>query len=712
VATLELLQKVADGSAAEAFLARTDTGTVLVEVSRPGLSDDIELYGRFLDEARERQKLVHPHLVQLKEAGCRQDGRLFAVSESISGLNLSSLGAVAPEQALDFLIPLCEALSYLHARGVMHGHLKPSHVFLSGPIESPVPKLLDMGLLLFRSTKSLKTSSKLVLVPPEYLSPERICGQRATPRSDVYGLGVLAFEMLTGRPPFKGADAEETRRLHMTAPVPRLPDGAAWLQPWLNRCLSKDLEGRYPSMDRARDALLEANAARLTMGSAMRDGSVRDGSGRDGMGTVSMRPVDEPPVVRGKLEAEAKVLGPYELKELLGEGGMGQVWLAEHAKLQRKVAIKLLKPELVRVEAQVKRFFDEARAVNKVNHPHIVEITDFVEEREMGRVWCVMEYLKGATLKVVGRDETLSIARSVKIVRQVCDALDAAHRVGVVHRDIKPDNIFLVEGKGEGDFVKVLDFGVAKLREERGTSGHTDTGEIVGTPAYMSPEQALGQEVDARSDLYSLGTLLYVLLAGRFPFDGVTAGQLVANIVAKRPLPLPKTSRSGEAITEELEGVLMRCLEKDPAARHASMRALSEALLPFEVTQKIATVDDADLIHIEDTGESAVSREPIELELDEPAPRRGRAVFLSVAAVVLASVAFAGRMIWPEGGGEAARAGLTPRSVRVEAGPVEVVPVVPVVEGVRGSAAREGAARAVKPAPMKKAAASKKKLRR
>ncbi len=705
MATLELLQKVAEGSAAEAFLARTEKDTVLVEVSRPGLSDDMELYGRFLDEARERQKLVHPHLVQLKEAGCRQDGRLFAVSESLSGLHLGSLGVIAPEQALDFLVPLCEALSYLHARGVMHGHLKPSHVFLSGPIEQPVPKLLDMGLLLFRSTKSLKTSSKLVLVPPEYLSPDRILGQRATPRSDVYGLGVLAFEMLTGRPPFKGVDAEETRRLQMTAPVPRLPDGAAWLQPWLNRCLQKDIDARYTTMDQARDALLEANMGRLAV--------------RDGMGTVSMRPVDEPPVVRGRLEAEAKNLGPYELKEMLGEGGMGQVWLAEHTKLQRKVAIKLLKPELVRVEAQVQRFFDEARAVNKVNHPHIVEITDFVEEREMGRVWCVMEYLRGSTLKVVGRDETMTIARSVKIVRQVCDALDAAHQVGVVHRDIKPDNIFLVDGKGEGDFVKVLDFGVAKLREE-GMSGHTDAGEIVGTPAYMSPEQALGQEVDARSDLYSLATLLYVLLAGRFPFDGVTAGQLVANIVSKRPLPLPKMSRSGEGVTEELEGVLMRCLEKDPERRYATMRALSEALLPFEVTQKIATVDDADLIHIEDTGETpVVSKEPIELELDEPAPRRGKAVFFGLAAVALASVALAGRMIWPDamGGGDGAQAASAMRFVEVQGGPAEVMK--PRVDGVRGSAVREGAARVVRAnvpapvaAPVVKKSAAKKKSRR
>ncbi len=536
--TLELLSKVADGSAAEAFLARTETETVLVELSRPHLSDDMELYGRFLDEARDRQKLTHPHLVQRTGAGCRQDGRLYAVTESLSGLHLGSLLPLTAEAAVMHLLPLCDVLSYLHDKGVIHGNLKPSHVFLSGPIEAPVPKLLDMGLLLFRSTKSMKTPQHVVLVQPEYLSPERICGQRASVRSDVYGFGVLAFEVLCGHPPFKGTDAEDTKRLQMTANVPQLPEEALWLQPWLNRCLAKEPPSRFGSMREVRDALESALSVRSTI--------------RDGQGTVSMPcAVDEPPVVAGRLEAEAKQLGPYELVKLIGEGGMGQVWLAKHSRLDRLVAIKLLRPELARVEQQVHRFVQEARAVNRVNHPNIVEIHDFVEEREMGRVWCVMEYLKGTTLKTLGRDNPLTISRCVKIIRQVCAALDAAHKVGVVHRDIKPDNIFLVEGRGDVDFVKVLDFGVAKLKEDRLASGHTDTGEIVGTPAYMSPEQALGHEVEASSDLYSLGTLFYVLLSGRFPFEGVTAGQMVANIAARPPLPLPALARSGEPIPPE-----------------------------------------------------------------------------------------------------------------------------------------------------------------
>ncbi|MBK7858614.1 MAG: serine/threonine protein kinase [Archangiaceae bacterium] len=475
----------------------------------------------------------------------------------------------------------------------------------------------------------------------------------------------------------------------------------------MNRCLQKDIAGRFASMDQARDALLEANMARLT-------------GPREGMGTVSMRRAEEPPVVRGKLESEAKFLGPYELKELLGEGGMGQVWLAEHKKLERKVAIKLLKPELVRVESQVQRFFDEARAVNKVNHPHIVEITDFVEERDMGRVWCVMEYLKGNTLKVLGREQTLSIARSVNIVRQVADALDAAHAVGVVHRDIKPDNIFLVDGKGNPDFVKVLDFGVAKLRAEHSAEGHTDTGEIVGTPAYMSPEQALGQEVDRRSDLYSLGTLLYVLLAGRFPFDGVTAGQLVANIVARQPLPLPQVARSGEVIDDALDRVVMKCLEKSPSRRYPDMRALAEALQPFEVTSEVMVVGD-DALDIEDTGETAAALPPVELELDvddeaRPSGSGRKVAVLAALAVVLAAAGLTGRALWLE---RAATGSTVARQLQpARPGEPKALFAPRAFAVAPSAAAQQAAAEAVKARPAlgagaaKKASAAAKKRRR
>ena len=291
---------------------------------------------------------------------------------------------------------------------------------------------------------------------------------------------------------------------------------------------------------------------------------------------VACKQADEP------REREGDVIASYELVQLIGEGSMGRVFLARHRKLGRQVALKILRAEHVRNRSLVQRFFQEARAVNQINHEHIVQVFDFVEEQTTSgeaRVYCVMEFLTGSNLWALIKSRALSLARTATVIHQVCAALDAAHRVGVIHRDIKPDKIFIVQLSNGTDFVKVLDFGVAKLTAPvtgEKVSGTLD-GAVIGTPTYMSPEQAAGLSTDTRTDIYGVGTVLYEMLAGRPPFVCDSFGQLVVQIITAAPPPLPSSTPSGEKIPAPLKRLVLRCLEKEPHHRPSSMGELSQA---------------------------------------------------------------------------------------------------------------------------------------
>ena len=219
---------------------------------------------------------------------------------------------------------------------------------------------------------------------------------------------------------------------------------------------------------------------------------------------------------RTTLEEGTVLAGRYKLHGLIGEGGMGDVYLATHLKIDKKVAVKVLAPEQMRRTRTVNRFLQEAKAASKIRHPNVVDITDYGEAE--GCAFFVMEYLEGEDLsqmlKRIGRIEW---ERAKRIATQLLEALSAAHKAGIIHRDIKPHNCFITPTDRERDFVKVIDFGIAKLREGTGEQ-LTRTGTIVGTAEYMSPEQGLGQELDGRSDLYSVGIILFRMLTGEVPF--------------------------------------------------------------------------------------------------------------------------------------------------------------------------------------------------
>ena len=271
-----------------------------------------------------------------------------------------------------------------------------------------------------------------------------------------------------------------------------------------------------------------------------------------------------------------KVLGErFQVHELVGQGGSGTIYRAEHVTLRRKVAIKVLHAELSRDDLAVERFRREATTVAEIDNEHIVEIHDFGRTPD-GRLYLAMELLEGETLDhVLAREQQLSVERAADILIQVGEALMEAHAIGYVHRDLRPRNVYLANRRGKANFVKLLDFGLAKLVETDASAASTSLGMTFGDPRYMSPEQARGDRIDRRADIYQLGCVAYEMLTGAPPFAGNRVFDILTKQVTEIPTPLP-TRRPGVPIW--MEAAVAKMLAKDPENRFATTTRMVEAL--------------------------------------------------------------------------------------------------------------------------------------
>ena len=286
----------------------------------------------------------------------------------------------------------------------------------------------------------------------------------------------------------------------------------------------------------------------------------------------------------GALRREAFVarqLGQYRLKKLLGSGGMGEVYLAEHQMMKRPCAIKVIRPEKAGDPQVLARFEREVRATAKLSHWNTIDIYDYGRTPD-GTFYYVMEFLPGHNIgELVNEHGPLSAARIVYLMRQVCDALAEAHGHGLIHRDLKPANIYAAYRGGVFDVAKLLDFGLAKPLAEVGAAGLTQEGSITGSPLYMSPEQASSEEVDARSDVYSLGAVMYFMATGRPPFAYENPLKVMIAHASEDPEP-PRYLNAD--VVPELEEIILRSMEKRPADRYQTVVELREALerVPIE----------------------------------------------------------------------------------------------------------------------------------
>jgi serine/threonine-protein kinase len=326
--------------------------------------------------------------------------------------------------------------------------------------------------------------------------------------------------------------------------------------------------------------------------------------------------------------------GKYRIDARLNEGGMGTVYRGTHVLMDKTVAIKVLRPSLAADEKIVARFSREARAASRISHPNALSVTDFGED-ESGHVFLVMEFLSGKTLKHVIREEgPLPLARVVDIARQVGDALHAAHEQGIIHRDLKSDNIMLLDTM-TGDHAKVLDFGIAKINEPEGVvdTSLTAPNLVIGTPQYMSPEQcSQDSEIDARSDIYSFGVILYEMLVGHVPFSGDSPTMVMMKHLQE---PVPSVLEERSDLPASVARVVARAMAKVPDNRYQNVAELIEDLTIASgmTIHRLTTVPETPKV-IDEPDEVTVVRPRLELTPAPPPVPRREPVMVPVPGVV------------------------------------------------------------------------------
>jgi serine/threonine protein kinase len=540
-----------------------------IKVIHTRLAGDRDFIDRFIREARVLSKLKHPNLVQLYEFGPLQEDSFFMVMELIRGESvlerLNRKKRFAVDEAVKIIRQAASGLHSAHQKGIVHRDVSPDNLMLvEDDSGHEITKILDFGIAkpLSEGTHHF-TVTNMFIGKPEYSSPEQ-CGfleegETIDRRSDIYSLAVTFYHMLAGRLPFSSQTPQGYLVKHaMEPPKPfstHVPEGTIPLQieQTIMKALAKKRQDRHATLEEFIQDLDRAYS--LSAAGPVADTLVR-GTEEIHIPTSGIEP--------GNIFAKR-----YLIEKKLGEGGMGAVYKAIDKILEVPVALKIMSVRIVHDDITLERFKREVILARKVAHPNACRIFDIGEHE--GIHYVSMEYLAGRPLSDMIKEENIPLQEGLHIIRQVLEALHEAHRVGIVHRDLKPQNIMV----GAHEHAFILDFGISISADVRRV---TQTGLIVGTPYYMSPEQFEGKNIDHRADIYSVGVIMYEMFSGKLPFQGNTPMAIIYAHLKSTP---PKLTELVPGIDPAIDRIVSKCLEKDAQNRFQSAQEVHQAIEPL-----------------------------------------------------------------------------------------------------------------------------------
>jgi len=556
---------------------------------------DGQAHRRLLREARAAGRIDHPNVVDVYDVG-EEGACAYLVMELLHGEALRARlerGRLESREAIDLLLPALSGVSAAHRAGVIHRDLKPDNIFLcTGPDGSArEAKVLDFGVSAVSAQSTIDpalTDRATLLGTPAYMSPEQLASARDTDaRTDVYALGVILYEALTGRLPFVAESHSGLIRAVAqdppTLPRERCPDIPRELERVILGALSKQRQDRPQTVDALRDLLVPfGSAQQLAPPPRPRARRAADDRYRGAAGHWS-RPAP--------LASDRLVASRYRLRRCISEGGTGAIFEAEHVTTERRVALKLLFPHVVSAGNALDAFEREAKVSARVNSPYIVEVQDAGYDEELESPFLVMELLDGQTLdERVLREGPLQAESALRLLRQVALGLDAAHAYRepggttqpIVHRNLKPKNLFLARQRDGTLVAKILDYGIATMLDE---TGHMNQ-HVRGTPLFMSFEQITAGTLSPQTDIWAFGLIAFYALTGaRYWRSSERAGSNLQALFAEiltLPLEAPSVRLREQSSSIELPSAfdawLLRCIDRVPERRFASAGAAVEAL--------------------------------------------------------------------------------------------------------------------------------------